>query len=147
VIHAFALEPQLVATWGKREEYRFVYDKFGPGTPRVMLELPAFSDWKDAVCSAAAELELTEKDWTRLTELFRIFGEARCRRTDSLYTDVVTWLENAEREHDRKAFRGTLAIQNPRRRPEVVIAEDIGSAKARLWACEAGATPPRTQCH
>lgn len=147
MIHAFALEPQLVATWGKREEYRFVYDKFGPGTPRVMLELPAFSDWKDAVCSAAAELELTEKDWTRLTELFRIFGEARCRRTDSLYTDVVTWLENAEREHDRKAFRGTLAIQNPRRRPEVVIAEDIGSAKARLWACEAGATPPRTQCH
>lgn len=144
MIHAFALEPQLVATWGKREEFRFVHDKFGPGTPRVMLEIPVFGKWKDAVCAAAADLELTDKDWTRLTELFRILGEGRCRRSGSLYVDVLTWLENAEREHDRKEFRATLATKNPRQRAEVVIGEDIGVPKARLWSCEVGAAPPRT---
>lgn len=144
MIHAFALEPKLVATWGKPGEYRFVRDKFGLGTARVMLEIPKFSDWKDAVNVAAAEIGLSGKDWTRLMELVRILGECRCRRTDALYADVLTWLENAEREHDRKAFRATLATQNPRERTEVVIAEDVGAAKAHLWSCETGSTPPRS---
>ena len=144
MIHAFALEPELVATWGKRDEFRFVHDKFGPGTPRVMLELPAFGAWKDAVCAAAADIDLSDKDWTRLTELFRILGECRCRRPSSLYDDVLDWLENAEREHDRQPFRAIVANENPRKRKEVVVADDIGTQKARLWACETGSAPPRT---
>jgi len=111
VIHAFALEPKLVATWGKREEFRFIHDKFGLGTPRVLLELPGFTDWKNEVYSAANELEFSDKDWKRLEEVFRIFSEHRCRRARSVYADVLSWLENAEREHARQDFRAIIATE------------------------------------
>lgn len=144
MIHAFALEPKVVATWGRREEFRFIHDKFGPGTPRVLLELPGFPDWKNAVYSAAAELDLSEKDWKRLEEVFRIFSEHRCRRAAAVYADVLTWLENAEREHARHAFRAIVAIENPRRHAAVVVGDDLGLPKAKLWACATAATPPRS---
>jgi hypothetical protein len=144
VIHAFAIEPRVAASWSDRLELRFVRDKFGLGTPRVLLELPTFRKWKEAVYEAAVERDLKQEDWLRLEELFKLFSQHRCRRQDSLYDDVLGWLENAEREHDRQAFRAIVASENPRRRSEVVIANDIGSSKARLWACEAGSTPPRT---
>jgi hypothetical protein len=142
VIHAFALEPKVVATWG--EEFRFIHDKFGLGTPRVLLELPRFIDWKNNVYAAASELDFSAKDWKRLEELFRIFGEHRCRRTSAVYNDVLSWLENAEREHARWEFRAIIATENPRRHAAVVLGEDIGLPKACLWTCEAGVTPCRS---
>jgi hypothetical protein len=144
VIHAFALEPRLVATWGKPEAFRFIADKFGLGTPRVLLELPAFPKWTNQVCEAGVELNLEGKDWTRLAEIFRMFGEHRCRRSDALYKDINTWLQNAEREHDRREFRAIVATENPRSHRAIVLGDDLGAAKARLWTCSSGATPSRT---
>jgi hypothetical protein len=144
VIHAFALEPRLVATWGRREEFRFIYDKFGLGTPRVLLELPDFTDWKNDVYAAASELGLSEKDWKRLEEIFRIFSEHRCRRASSIYSGVLAWLDNAEREYMRCEFRAILATENPRRHAAVVVGDDLGQPKAKLWACPLGATPSRS---
>lgn len=144
MIHAFALEPKVVATWAKREEFRFIHDKFGVGTPRVLLELPAFTDWKDAVYSAASELELSDRDWKRLEYVFQIFSAHRCRRAASVNSDDLTWLENAEREHARRVFRAIVATENPRRNTAVVVVDDLGQPKAKLWACELGATPTRS---
>ena len=90
MIHAFALEPELVATWGKREEFRFIHDKFGFGTPRVLLELPAFKKWKKAVYDAATELEVSQEDMKRVEELFRLFGEHRYRRADAAPGETET---------------------------------------------------------
>jgi hypothetical protein len=97
------------ATWGRREEFRFIHDKFGLGTPRVLLELPRFIDWKNNVYVAASELDLSPKDWKRLEEIFRIFAEHRCRRTSSVYNDVLGWLENAEQEHAQREFGGRVS--------------------------------------
>ncbi len=146
MIHAFALEPKLVASWGKREEFRFVHDKFGLGTPRVLLELPAFSKWKNDVYAAAGALDpaLSEKDWSRLEEIFKLFAEHRCHRPSSSYDETLAWLENAEGEHARSEFRAIVATDNPRRHSAVVLAQDLGQAKAKLWACEIGATPSRS---
>lgn len=140
MIHAFAVEPKLAAGWSKRDEFRFIHDKFGLGTPRVLLELPEFTEWKNAVYSAAAELDLTEKDWSRLEEVFRLFSEQRCRRADAVYSAELTWLENAEREYVRRVYRAILAIENPRRCAAVVLGGDLGFPKAKLWMCEAGVT-------
>ena len=144
MIYAFALEPRVVATWGRREEFRFIHDKFGLGTPRVLLELPRFIDWKNNVYAAAGKLDLSPKDWKRLEEIFRIFTEHRCRRPSSVYQDVLTWLENAEREHQQSEFRAIIATENPRRNPVVVLGDDLGLPKARLWMCDTGATPSRS---
>ncbi|HTG35005.1 MAG TPA: hypothetical protein VLB76_18980 [Thermoanaerobaculia bacterium] len=143
MIHAFALEPKLVATWGRRDEFRFIHDKFGLGTPRVLLELPAFSKWKKAVYQAANELALSQEDMKRIEELFRLFGEHKCRRADSIYDGLLSWLENAEREYDRRPFAAVIAEQNPRRHNGVLVSRQLGADMPR-WACETGASPART---
>lgn len=143
MIHAFALEPKLVATWGQRAEFRFIHDKFGIGTPRVLLELPAFSKWKRAVYTAAKELALSQEDMKRIEELFRLFSEHKCRRADSVYDGLVTWLENAEREYERSPFAGVVASANPRGHAGVLVADELGAGGPR-WVCDAGASPART---
>ncbi|HEX7840796.1 MAG TPA: hypothetical protein VF469_25135 [Kofleriaceae bacterium] len=143
MIHAFALEPRLVATWGRREEFRFIHDKFGLGTPRALLELPAFSKWKRAVYAAAAELGLSQEDMKRIEELFRVFGEHKIRRVDSVYDGLLAWLENAEREYDRRPFAAILTTENPRGHQAVLVGDQLGPANSR-WTCAMGATPART---
>lgn len=143
MIHAFALEPDLVATWGRREEFRFIHDKFGLGTPRVLLQLPAFNKWKRKVYEAATELALSQEDMKRIEELFRIFGEHTHRRADAVYDGLLSWLENAEREYARRVFAGILATQNPRNHSAVLVASQIGTGSTG-WRCEVGASPSRT---
>lgn len=143
MIHAFALQPELVATWGRRSEYRFIHDKFGIGTPRAMLELPSFTKWKRAVHRAANDLDLSQEDMLRLAELFRVFSEHKCRRADAVYDGVLTWLENGEREYDRRPFAGILAIENPRAHEAVLLGDDLKMTDAR-WARSPGATAHRT---
>lgn len=142
MIHAFALEPELVATWGRREEFRFIHDKFGLGTPRVLLELPAFNKWKRKVYEAAKALALSQEDMKRIEELFRLFGEHKHRRVDAIYDGVLSWLENAEREYARRQFAGILTAQNPRNHAAVLVADQLGASPH--WACEVGASPSRT---
>jgi hypothetical protein len=152
VIYAFALEPSLVATWARRDEFRFFFDKFGIGTPRVMFELPAFTEWKNAVHAAALELGISDQDELRLVELFRVLGEVRCSRHDALYDPVKkTWLENAETEYARRPnqpnaarrrpFQGILASSNPRNHAAVLIGGTVETDPR--WQLPHGVAPER----
>lgn len=143
MIHAYAIEPQVAATWGRREEFRYIHDKFGVGTPRVLLELPAFSKWKKAVYGAALDLGLSETDMKRVEELFRIFGDHRSRRPDAVYDGLITWLENAEREHARRACAGIIAASNPRSNPAVMGTAQLDGTEPR-WHRESGGVIART---
>ena len=143
MIHAFALEPKLVAAWGKREEFRFIHDKFGLGTPRVLFELPAFKRWKKAVYDAATELALSQEDMKRIEELFRLFSEHKYRRADAKFDGLVSWLENAENEYTRRPFAGIVATQNPRSHEAVLVTDQLGASSTR-WTCATGASPART---
>jgi hypothetical protein len=120
-----------------------MHDKFGLGTPRVLLELPTFSKWKKAVYNAANDLVLSQEEMKRVEELFRLFAEHKCRRVDAVYDGLIAWLQNAEREHDRKVYAGILATENPRAHPAVLEYEQIGPGTVR-WECPTGATPART---
>ena len=143
MIHAFALEPQLVATWAKAAEFRFFEDKFGLGTPRVLLELPAFNKWRRAVIRAAEAADLEGLDTTRLTELLGIFDAHRHRRADTAYDGLLSWLENAEREYDRRKFAAILATSSPRGHEAVLLPEHLTSRQPR-WTPTTGASPART---
>src|SRR5262249_44165548 len=109
---------------------------------RVLLELPAFSKWKRAVYKAAVEFALSQEDMKRIEELFRLFGEHKCRRPDAVYDSLVTWLENAEREYDRRPFAAILAMANPRHHQAVLVAEELEPSEPR-WARAPGATASR----
>ena len=143
MIHAFALEPELVATWGNRDEFRFIHDKFGLGTPRVLLELPAFNKWKRAVYRAATDLALSQEDLKRIEELFRLFSEHRHRRPETVFDGLVTWLENAESEYARRPFAGIVASENPRAHQAVLVPDQLGT-NSSCWVCPTGASPART---
>lgn len=142
MIHAYALDPSLVASWGRREWFRFVHDKFGLGTPRAMLEFPSFSKWKRLVYDAATNDRLSQEDMKRVEELFRLFAEHKCRRTDAVYDGLLTWLENAEREYDRKPFAAIIATTNPRAHGAVITGDTLGPADMR-WARPSGVTVER----
>lgn len=143
MIHAFALQPELVATWARRSEYRFIHDKFGVGATRALLELPSFTEWKRLVYDTAKTLGLSEQDEVRLAELFRVFAEHKCRRADAVYDGVLSWLENGEREYDRRPFAGILATENPRGHRAVLLSDDLLQTETR-WACPPGHTTDRT---
>ena len=142
MIHAYALEPAVVASWGRREWFRFVHDKFGLGTARALLELPSFSKWKRAVYDAATKDQLSQEDMKRVEELFRLFADHRCRRTDAVYDGLLTWLENAEREYDRKPFAAIVATTNPRAHVAVIVGDTLGPTNVR-WARPSGVTVAR----
>lgn len=142
MIHAFAVEPQVVATWARRGEFRYFRDKFGLGAPRVLLELPEFVAWKRAAHAAGVELALSDSDMKRLEELFKLFGSHKVTRTSAVYRDVASWLENAEREFDRRSFAAIVSTENPRRHRGVVTSSDLEGS--RVWDCPRGALPDRT---
>lgn len=137
MIHAFALEPRLIASWGRRDEFRFIHDKFGLGTPRALLELPRFNKWRRAVYEAAVALQLSDDDMKRIAELFRIVSEQKCRRADSAYDGVLPWIDNAEREYERKRFAAIVASENPRANPAVLGNEQLTPTEGR-WQCDTG---------
>jgi hypothetical protein len=143
VIHAFALEPQLVATWGRREAFRFFHEKFGLGTPRVFLELQSINKWMKEVRSEANALGLSELDMSRIEELHRLFREHKHRRADAVYDGLRPWLENAEAEYARRSFAAILATQNPRNHDAVLTDEQLGPGTAR-WTQSGGDFPART---
>lgn len=143
MIHAYALEPELVARWTAHAEYRFIRDKFGLGTPRVMLDVVKFTRWKALVKKAAENLPLTDLDHTRLTELLKLLSDRRSRRPDREYDSAVSWQENAEREFDRREFAAVLATANPRSHRGVVAGSSLDESDPR-WRRDLGASPSRT---
>lgn len=144
MIHAFAIEPKVAAAWGRRDEFRFIRDKFGFGTPRVLFELPVFKKWKRAVLDATNALNLSETDLKRIEELFRLFGGHRIRRLDAIYDGNHGWLENAEAEYDRKNFRAVIAAENPRKHRAVLLTDELGFEQPMAWACPSACAPKRT---
>jgi hypothetical protein len=87
---------------------------------------------------------LSEKDWKRIEELFRMFAEHRSSRDDLGYEAALEWLENAEREHDRKEFRAIVASANPRKHGAVILDRELGAPHARRWTCTVGENPARS---
>jgi len=141
MIHAYAIEPEVAASWLDPRTFRMVVGHFGLGTPRAMLEIPKFSKWKKAVYGLANTSD--DLEHSRLAELFRILGECRVRRIDVAYDGNGPWLENAEREYDRRAFAAIIAIANPRKRSCVLLANDVGDLMNPLWKRTRAKTPTR----
>ncbi|NOY92018.1 MAG: hypothetical protein GXP55_12545 [Deltaproteobacteria bacterium] len=149
MIHAYAIEPQVVVGWSEPRSYRFVWDKFGIGTPRVLLEFPV-ARWQDEVMTVAAREGLSELRWKRLDELLLVLRKGKVRRPGQAYDDAVSWLENAEVEHDRRRFlviphpfAAIVAMANPRGHSAVIAEANLGRANDPRWAVATAATPSR----
>lgn len=139
MIHEYALEPELVATWVDRSQGRYFIEKFGLGQPRVVSRYPR--RWAELALEAFAGGTVVERK--RLEELIVQLSATMVKRRDSNWKPVAAWLNNAEEEHKRVPFHAILARANPRGLPHVLVADELED-NSLLWALPHGRTVPRT---
>ncbi len=133
MIHEYALEPELVATWTDPSICRSFKENFGLGQGRVVSQYP--EHWNHLVRDASrgnndlAQNDLAQK---RLVELLVHLSEQMVRRSDAQWDGKSTsWLENAECEHKRRPFHAILARTNPKSLAHVLTECEIGDSA--LW--------------
>ena len=141
MIHEYALEPKLVASWHDRMRGRFFIDKFGLGTGRIVSRYPG--NWKRQVWDAFNETfdgtpSEKEKARGRIEELIKQFATAMTKRS-GLPGDGPNWFANAEEEHERKSFYAILARDNPYHNTGVMREGDVLEYKAKAWNVPEGA--------
>lgn len=147
MIHEYAIDPELVVAWGKdRKDYRYFYDEFGLGTPRLMAEFPNFKNWHKRYCEAKATANANDLERKRIEELYNRITEKQICRLGLNYDGTRTWLENAEEENERHGFQAILSVNNPRDHAQVVSAAALDdlSDDHPLWHVESQVYCART---
>jgi len=132
MIHEYALEPELVATWANRHEFRYFVEKFGLGQSRIASRYP--KPWKRLVWDAFHSEDDFER--LRMVELLQRIGERMVQRRDFLWNAGRPWLENAQAEHHRIAFHAILARENPGGQPNILVPAALDASP--LWATSRG---------
>ncbi len=138
MIHEYALEPELVATWGNRHDFRYFVEKFGFGQPRVVSRYP--KPWKRLVWEAFRSVD--DLDRTRMLELLQRIGESMVHRRGYLWNAGRMWVENAQAEHGRVPFHAIMARENPHHDPRILVASAL-EVTTPLWAVPRGVTVTR----
>lgn len=131
MIHEYALEPELVATWHERERFRYFIERFGfdsdgRAAGRVVAQYPN-KKWRKQVWEAFNAnfgQSASEDERERVTELLIQLTMPEVRRS-SMWDDQYTWLENAVEENGRRKFHAILARDNPRNNPQVIRENDV----------------------
>lgn len=140
MIHEYALEPELVATWSDRHHARYFIEKFGLGQPRIVSRYP--KRWKKLVWEAFASENDLER--ARMAELIERLSQPMVKRHNGAWTHGASWLANAEQEHRRVAFHAILARANPRGLAHVLVADQVEETTTGLWGARRGCTVSRT---
>lgn len=129
MIAEYALEPELVATWGNRMNHRYYIREFGRHRGRLASRYP--KKWAKKVWEAfAGGSDLEEK---RLTELLVQLQQTMIKRKDYSWDENISWLENALLEHGRYPFRAILAHHNPDHSQAVLTEENLNIHPNQLW--------------
>lgn len=129
MIAEYALEPEMVATWGDRLNHRFFIREFGSGQGRLVSRYP--KKWARKVWDAFAGS--SEMDRKRLEELLVRLQETMIKRKDFVWDDAQPWLNNAMREHTRHPFRAILARNNHEASPEILCEDGLASTPCPGW--------------
>lgn len=140
MIHEYALEPELVATWGNRQDSRYFVEQFGLGKPRIVSRYP--KRWTRQVWDAfKSDNEIERK---RMEELLVRLTERQVKRRGYLWEAEKTWLQNAHAEHGRAPFHAILARVNPNGHPTTLVADELQEGTTPLWAAPRGRTVARS---
>ena len=139
MIHEYALEPKLVASWHERRRAIFFAKEFGslPGkfdTGRVVSRYP--EHWEDLVWEAFKTTfgdTATHNDRRRLGSILDQLRERMVRRPECIWDDEKDWLINAEAEHQGRPFHAILVRKNPDQNTNVMCEGDVWQDKARRW--------------
>ena len=122
MIYEYALEPEMVATWGDKKNCRFFSRAFGIKEGRFVSYIP--NKWFKKVWDSCNDLSDMNKK--RLTELLVKLKKAVIKREGYHWDETQeSWLCNALTEHERYPFFRIMARSNPKNRPEILTEDDI----------------------
>ena len=139
MIHEYALEPELVASWHDRIRGRIFIDEFCPDRGRVVSRYPNKKRWVNLLRSAFEETfdgtpGEREKARGRLEELRKKFMTSPAvKRQEPVWDENGDWLANAEKEHERKPFYAILARDNPRKDANVMLEAAVVDREDKRW--------------
>jgi hypothetical protein len=140
MIYEYALEPELVATWGSAHNFRYFLREFDRSKGRLVSRYPKtwFKKVWDAYDGAG------EMDKKRLEELLIRMKDIMVKRKNCSWDDHVDgWLENALNEHDRYPFRAILARNNPDNLPQIICEDALANSPCQSWDLPHGITVNR----
>jgi hypothetical protein len=142
MVYEFALEPELVARWYDRKEYLFFDEKFGVRPRRIVSTYP--KTWKKLVWEAFRRGPSSDDQnaQMRITELIQQLWQNSVRRHSS-FSEVVDWLERAEKEHVERPFHAIVATTNPRNQSFVITADGLIENGHERWNVPDIAPTPR----
>jgi len=142
MIYEYALEPEMVATWGTLHNSRFFIREFGMGQGRIVSRYP--KKWAKKVWEAFVEGSDNHNDRRRMVELLVRLQETMIVREGCCWDDSNgNWLKNALLEHTRYPFKAILAKNNPENRPEILAEDALSVSPCPGWDNPHGITVKR----
>lgn len=137
MIHEFAVEPRLLATW---ERFRYITEKFDVSEGRLISQYP--KKWVRMVYHSIDEKSEINKK--RIEEnLARINTKLMRRIHPSKYNDEdLDWLSNAIKEDSRYPFHAILALENPHSNERVLSYSEL-QENHPLWKVARAYVVPR----
>ena len=143
MIRAYAIDPAVVAGWGVMHEFRYFIDKFGLGTPRMLLTLRSKNKWRRQVLRVARDKQVGGVELNRLTALLQVLMDCHHLRQNSPQCDGArSWLDNAIEEYERCEFAGILTDVQNRSHKALLHPATLGDSNPR-WNAPIAATPSR----
>lgn len=139
MIFEYALEPELVATWGAPHSARFFLRQFGLGQGRLVSRYP--KSWDKKVYDSFRGSDMGKK---QLEELLSQLKETMVKRKEYCWENSRgDWLENALDEHNRYPFQAIMARQNPKNLPQIICEDDLSTPSCKNWDIPHGITIKR----
>ena len=145
MLHEYAVDPALVATWVDRKDGRYFIKEFGPGSPRIIACYPG--RWKKQAWKAFdRSTNGNQIDRQRMVELVAKLSNRMVQRRNTEWRSELSWTHNAIEEHRRIPFHAILAADNPMRNPSILVAGDVDDENQQ-WNLPRSRTTPRRSHH
>ncbi len=144
MVYEFAVDPELVAGWGERYQFRYFIDKFGLGQPRIVSGYPKLVKWRSQVLKKAEGSGASAMEMQRLTALLLAMTEAMIARPKGDYDGNKKWSENTKDVHEKHPFHAILA-KDIATDDAWLNTEDLGEKEFPRWDIGRSAVVPREE--
>ena len=134
MIYEYAVDPDLVASWGDLRDYRYFSKEFGIGTPRIVAAFPNRKKWRKNILKLAQILPALHRD--RVIEIVRIMSERMTNRNQVNYDENTSWENNAVIENKKLPFEAIFTLNNHENYHFIITPSTIDNSY--IWDVERG---------